>query len=84
MGAPEHAAGRSGIRVELRGKGAATIETGLPVLDRLLERLAEGAGMTLHVRLLNGTDTQHVLEAIFKALGVALAHACESKGAESG
>jgi Imidazoleglycerol-phosphate dehydratase len=40
--------------------------------------------MTLHVRLLNGTDTQHVLEAIFKALGVALSEACESKGAQRG
>jgi len=163
------AAGRSGVRVELRGTGQATVETGLPVLDallerlteyarfdlalevepgaaeaevaeagsalgraladplrsdgasgygfasmtssealasvalevanepllvsnvdltearigglgtdvarRFLERLAEGAGLTLHVRLLNGTDSQHVLEAIFKALGVALAQA---------
>src|SRR5262245_10854394 len=169
----EQAAGRSGIRVELRGSGKATVETGLPVLDSLLERLAEyaqfdlvlevepgapeaevaeagtalgralveplragrgyggammtssealanvvlevsepplvvsnvdltearigglgtdvarkflerladGAGLTLHVRLLNGTDSQHVLEAIFKALGVALAQACASKGA---
>ena len=45
------------------------------VARRFLERLAGGAGLTLHVRLLNGTDTQHVLEAIFKALGVALAEA---------
>jgi imidazoleglycerol-phosphate dehydratase len=173
MGTSNQAPGRSGIRVELRGTGAATISTGLPVLDRLLERLveyarfdvtlevepggaeaevaeagsalgralaaplrngrgygwammassealasvvleasdapllvsnvdlteariggigtdvarrflerlAEGAGMTLHVRLLNGEDTQHVLEAIFKALGVALSQACETKGA---
>jgi imidazoleglycerol phosphate dehydratase HisB len=29
---------------------------------------------------LNGTDSQHVLEAIFKALGVALAQACEQGG----
>ena len=50
---------------------------GTDVARRFLERLAEGAGLTLHVRLLNGTDTQHVLEAIFKALGVALAQACE-------
>jgi imidazoleglycerol-phosphate dehydratase len=42
---------------------------------RFLEELAQGAGLTLHVRLLNGSDTQHVLEAIFKALGVALAQA---------
>jgi imidazoleglycerol-phosphate dehydratase len=168
------AAGRSGIRVELRGRGEANVETGLPVLDHLLERLAdyarfdlalevepgaaeaevaeagsalgralaeplraegargygsasmtssealasvvlevsdvpllvsnvdltqarigglatdvprqflerfsEGAGVTLHVRLLNGTDTQHVLEAIFKALGVALAQATNEGG----
>jgi imidazoleglycerol-phosphate dehydratase len=172
MGAREHAAGRSGIRVEIRGTGLATIDTGLPVFDRLLERLvevarfdvtlevepdgaeaevaeagsafgralagplregrgygsammtssealanvvleasdtpllvsnvdltvarigglgtdvarrfldrfAEGACVTLHVRLLNGTDTQHVLEAIFKALGVALAQACTTEG----
>jgi imidazoleglycerol-phosphate dehydratase len=171
MAEPEHAAGRSGIRVELRGSGSATIDTGLPVFDRLLEqlvqvagfdvtlevepggaeaevseagsalgralaeplrsgrgygsammtssealanvvleasgtpllvsnvdltearigglgtdvarrfleRLAEGAGLTLHVRLLNGKDTQHVLEAIFKALGVALSQACEQR-----
>jgi imidazoleglycerol phosphate dehydratase HisB len=32
------------------------------------------------VRLLNGTDTQHVLEAIFKALGVALAQATNEGG----
>ena len=50
---------------------------GTDVVRRFLERLADGAGVTLHVRLLNGTDTQHVLEAIFKALGVALAHATE-------
>ena len=177
MSAPDQAPGRSGIRVDLRGTGVASVDTGLPVLDRLLERLAEyarfdltlevepdiaetevaeagsalgralaeplrsegargygfgvmtsaealanvvlevsdaplvvsnvdltqarigglgtdvarrflerladGAGLTVHVRLLNGTDSQHVLEAIFKALGVALALAC-SKGAESG
>lgn len=171
----DQATGRSGIRVELRGSGVANVETGLPVLDRSLERLAEyarfdltlevepgsadaevaeagtalgralaaplrsegargygfglmtssealanvvlevsdkpllvsnvdltqariagldndvarrflerfaeGAGITLHVRLLNGKDTQHVLDAIFKALGVALAGACSEKGA---
>ncbi len=178
MGAREQVPGRSGIRVDPHGTGAATVETGLPVLDRLLERLAEyarfdltlevepggaeaevaeagtalgralaallraegargfgfglmtsaealanvvlevsdapllvsnvdltqarigglgtdvarrflerladGAGLTLHVRLLNGTDSQHVLEAIFKALGVALAQACSTQGGESG
>ena len=46
------------------------------VVSSFLRELAEGAGLTLHVRLLDGEDTQHVLEAIFKALGVALAEAC--------
>ncbi len=171
MGASQEEAGRSGVRVEIRGSSTATVETGLPVLDHLLERLAqyarfdlvlevqpgsaeaevgeagtafgralaeplrrgrgygdalmpssealanvvleasdtpllvsnvdltearigglgtdvarrflerfaEGAGVTLHVRLLNGKDSQHVLEAIFKALGVALAQACSDE-----
>lgn len=42
---------------------------------RFLESLADAAGLTLHVRLIDGRDSQHVLEAIFKALGAALAQA---------
>jgi imidazoleglycerol-phosphate dehydratase len=49
---------------------------GTDVARTFLERLAGAAGLVLHVRLLNGTETQHVLEAIFKALGAALAQAC--------
>lgn len=37
--------------------------------------LAEAAGLTIHVRLIEGEDSQHVLSAIFKALGAALAQA---------
>lgn len=50
---------------------------GTDVVRRFLEVLAEKAGLVLHVRLLNGTDSSHVLDAIFKALGAALAQACE-------
>jgi imidazoleglycerol-phosphate dehydratase len=46
---------------------------GTDVVSRFLNELAEGAGLTLHVRLIEGEDPQHALEAIFKALGVALA-----------
>ena len=53
---------------------------GTDVARRFLERFADEAGLTMHVRLLNGKDTQHVLDAMFKALGVALAQACETKG----
>jgi imidazoleglycerol-phosphate dehydratase len=46
---------------------------------RFLDELARGAGLTLHVRLIEGTETQHVLDAIFKALGVAIAQACRPR-----
>jgi imidazoleglycerol-phosphate dehydratase len=51
---------------------------GSDLVARFLRELAQGAGLTLHVRLVNGSETQHVLEAIFKALGVALAQACST------
>jgi imidazoleglycerol-phosphate dehydratase len=49
------------------------------LLARFLEALARGGGLTLHVRLLHGEDTQHVLDAIVKALGLALAQASSSR-----
>ena len=52
------------------------------VVARFLRELVEGAGLTLHVRLLEGKDTQHVLDAIFKGLGVALAQACGPRGGD--
>jgi imidazoleglycerol-phosphate dehydratase len=46
---------------------------------RFLDALADAAGLTLHVRLIHGEDSQHVLEAIFKALGAALAQASRAR-----
>ena len=45
------------------------------LVSGFLRELAEAAGLTMHVRLLHGEDAQHVLRAIFKALGGALASA---------
>jgi imidazoleglycerol-phosphate dehydratase len=45
-------------------------------ISRFLRELAAGASLTIHVRLIEGHDHQHVLEAIFKALGSALGSAC--------
>jgi imidazoleglycerol-phosphate dehydratase len=42
---------------------------------RLLRSLAEELGLTVHVRLIEGEETDHVLRAIFRALGRALARA---------
>ncbi len=41
----------------------------------LLDELSRAAGLTIHVRLIEGESSQHVLSAIFKALGIALARA---------
>jgi imidazoleglycerol phosphate dehydratase HisB len=41
----------------------------------VLDELAHAAGLTVHVRLIEGESSQHVLSAIFKALGIALARA---------
>jgi imidazoleglycerol-phosphate dehydratase len=49
------------------------------VLAAFLQELAAGASLTLHVRLIDGSDPHHVLEAIFKALGTALAQACRPR-----
>jgi len=52
---------------------------GTDLVADFLHELAVGARLTLHVRLIEGQDAQHVLEAIFKALGVALAQACRPR-----
>lgn len=45
---------------------------GRDLVASFLGSLAAAAGITLHVRLLEGEDEQNVLDAIFKALGAAL------------
>ena len=48
---------------DLRGAGG----LGTDLASRFLASLADAAMLTLHVRLIEGEDTDHVLEAIFKA-----------------
>ena len=42
------------------------------LVEEFLRALAFEAGMNLHVRMLYGKNTHHIIEAIFKALGRAL------------
>lgn len=46
------------------------------VAARFLGELARTAGVNLHVRVLEGDDPQHVLVAVFKAVGAAFGQAC--------
>ena len=52
---------------------------GTDLVASFLHSLVDTAGLTLHVRLIEGHETQHVLETIFKGLGVALAQACRPR-----
>ncbi len=57
----------------LRAQKVGTFDAELT--PEFLRALAHNAGMTLHVRLLGGTNTHHIIEAVFKALGRALGQA---------
>ena len=50
------------------------------VVAVFLEELAAGAGVNVHIRVLEGKDPQNVLGAIFKALGAAIGQACRTPG----
>ena len=48
--------------------------------DHWMRSFAEHAGATLHLRVLRGRDRHHVVEAAFKALGLALRGALQEDG----
>lgn len=69
----------------------ATVDTGgrpyyagrLPsaLYEHFFRSLADHAGWTLHLRVIRGRDRHHIVEACFKALGLALRQAFEEGGA---
>ena len=75
------------VAVDISGRGLLVFEVALPqarvgrfdteLVAEFLRALAHNAGLTLHVRMLNGRNTHHIIEAIFKGLGRALRQAVE-------
>lgn len=65
------------VEVVIDVGGRAYYEGPLPstLYDHVLRSFAITAGFTLHVRVLRGTDRHHIVEAAFKALGLALRNA---------
>ena len=51
-----------------------------PLYDHFLRSFADNARATLHVRVIRGFDRHHVVEAAFKALGMALRDALAETG----
>lgn len=52
-----------------------------PLYDHWMRSFADNARTTLHVRVLRGKDRHHIVEAGFKALGLALRDALAESGA---
>lgn len=65
----------AGGRVYYRGR------LGSRLYEHFFRSLAENAAMTLHLRVLRGNDRHHVVEAAFKAFGLALRQALVPEGA---
>ena len=51
-----------------------------PLYDHFMRSLADNARATLHVRVLRGKDKHHIVEAAFKALGMALRESLNETG----
>jgi imidazoleglycerol-phosphate dehydratase len=49
--------------------------------DHFMRSLSDNAKATIHVRVLRGTDRHHIVEAAFKALGLAVREAFVDSGA---
>ena len=46
------------------------------LLEEFLRGFAFAAGITLHVKKIDGRNTHHIIEAMFKAFGRVMAEAC--------
>ena len=64
--------------LQLSGVRVGEFDAGLT--PHFFRSLATQCGMTLHIRLLAGSDAHHIVEAVFKAFARALAQACERHG----
>ncbi|ACA60127.1 Imidazoleglycerol-phosphate dehydratase [Candidatus Desulforudis audaxviator MP104C] len=73
------------VAVDLSGRGYLAFDVPMPspqvgrfdteLVEEFLRALAYNGRFNLHVRLLAGANTHHIIEAVFKGLGVALGSA---------
>ena len=73
------------VAVDISGRGSLTLDLPLPaqkvgtfdteLVEEFLTGFARRAGITLHVRLITGKNTHHIIEAAFKGIGRVLRRA---------
>jgi len=68
------------VALDLGGRAYYAGPLPAPLYDHWFRSFATQARATLHVRVLRGRDRHHVIEAAFKALGLALAQALAESG----
>ncbi|WP_018084795.1 imidazoleglycerol-phosphate dehydratase HisB [Desulfurispora thermophila] len=78
------------VALDISGRGLLVEDLQLPpvmlgsfaaeLVPEFLRALAHNAGITLHVRQLSGSNTHHIIEAVFKGLGRALRQAVARAG----
>jgi imidazoleglycerol-phosphate dehydratase len=64
--------------LQLAGVRIGEFDAGLT--PHFFRSLSTQSGMTLHIRLLAGSDAHHIVEAVFKSFARALEQACELHG----
>jgi len=76
--------------LDISGRGFLVFNAELPnpqlgsfsteMTEEFFRAFSVGAGITLHINLLYGKNTHHIIEAIFKAVGAALSQAIKIEG----
>lgn len=64
----------SKVDVEIKDEKTSDFETVL--LPHFFNSFAQASLSTIHIKMLDGTDTHHIIEAVFKSFARALAIAC--------
>jgi imidazoleglycerol-phosphate dehydratase len=82
------------VSIDLSGRAFLSYEVAAPtdnisgidvrLFHEFFYALAVNAGMTLHIKLLSGKETHHILEAVFKAFAKALSNAAAKNPKEKG
>ena len=82
------------VAVDLSGRACLGFDAPLPaqkvgtfdteLVEEFFLALVREAAITLHIRLLTGKNTHHIIEGIFKAVARALREACEIDPAAAG
>jgi imidazoleglycerol-phosphate dehydratase len=76
--------GRPFLHFDLDLAGVRIGEFDADLAGHFFRSVVNAAAVTLHVRLLSGTDPHHIVEAVFKGCARALAEACDLRSPEAG